>query len=389
MTLFRRRRPDPDDLQEEIRSHLAMAARDRIADGADPETARLAALKEFGHVTLTHEAARLSWGGAWRERLIDIAQDVRYALRVLRRSPAYAAIVIAVLALGLGANVAVFSLFKSLALKPLPGVGGSGSLGVLVGRTGAGRIVPLSHPDFRDLQNAQQAFAGLAGTTSSSFTLGLGVNSRRVQGELVTGNYFQVLGVGAQVGRILQPSDDVTPGNHPVVVISDRLWRRTFDSDPAIVGKVIRVNATSLTIAGVAQADFHGTIVSWVVDLYIPIMMQPQLQGRDALSARQAPLLWGLGRLNAGMSVRAADQEAELLSARLAAQQPERQVDQRATVIPMWRSPYGAQTYMLPLAAISPRRLMPRASTRLEMFAHTSRSSSAPIALSIATRGSM
>src|SRR5688572_12850037 len=257
--ILRRRRDD--DLQAEIRAHLSLAAQDRIEQGEDARHARLGALKEFGNVTLTREATRQSWGGAWRERLIDLAQDLRYSLRVLRRSPGYAIVVIAVLALGIGANVSVFGLFKAVALKPLPGVDQSASLGVLVARTSAGRILPLSHPDFRDLSRAQQTFVGLAGTSMDDYSLGLGTHSERVFGEMVSGNYFSVLGVTASLGRTLLPSDDVSPGKHPVVVISDALWKRTFGADPAIIGRTIQVNAYPLTVVGVSEPGFQGTVV--------------------------------------------------------------------------------------------------------------------------------
>ena len=341
-----------DDLQEEIRAHLSMATQDRIDEGEDARRARLASLKQFGNVTLAREATRLSWGGAWRDRLAEVAYDVRYSVRVLRRSPGYSFVVIAVLALGIGANVSLFSLFNALALKPLPAVERSASLGVLVSRTDAGRILPLSHPDFRDLRDGQRAFAGLAGTSMEGYSLGLGTHGERVFGEMVTGNYFSVLGVRARLGRTLEPSDDVSPGKHPVVVISDGLWKRAFASDPAVVGKTIQVNAYPLTVVGVTEPGFQGSIVSLALDLFIPVMMQPQLRGRDRLSARQTPMLWGLGHLKPGTSIGAAAAEADQLSARLDARQPERQVGQRATVIPMWRSPYGAQTYMLPAIAL-------------------------------------
>lgn len=348
---LQRRRRD-DDLLEEIQSHLTMAARDRAESGESPDRAWQAAHREFGNVTLTRDATRLSWGGLWRERLVHFAHDVRYSARVLRKSPGYALIVTAVLALGIGANAAVFSLFKSLALKPLSGVDDGARLAVVVARTSAGRIVPLSHPDFRDIQAESRAFAGLAGTVSSAFSVGLGADSRRAQGEAVTGNYFQVLQVGVQRGRAIQPSDDAAPGQSPVVVISDRMWRQTFDSDPDIVGRTIRVNAKPLTIIGVAAPDFHGTIVSWVIDLFIPMSMQPELQEENLLTARRTPLMWGLGRLGAGVSLAAADQEVGLLAQRLAALQTEPPLDQRATVIPLWQSPFGAQTYFLPLVAM-------------------------------------
>jgi len=342
------RRDRDDDLQEEIRSHLSLATQERVEGGEDPRTARLAAQKEFGNVTLTREATRLSWGGAWRARVSDVTQDFRYAVRTLGRSPGYSLVVIAVLALGIGANIAVFSLFNALALKPIPRVEGSASLGVLVARTDAGRILPLSYPDFRDLRELGHAFTGLAGTSMDAYSLGLGTHGERVFGEMVTGNYFSVLGVGASLGRTLQPSDDLSPGKHAVVVISDGLWRRSFASDPAIVGKTIQVNAYPFTIVGVTEPEFQGSIVSLKMDLFVPVMMQAQLRGLDFLGARESPMLWGLGRVQPDSSIAAAAEEADLLSTQLDARQPARRVGQRATVIPMWQSPYGAQTYLLP-----------------------------------------
>ena len=325
-----------------------MAEQDRMADGEDARSARLASLKEFGNVTLTREATRLSWGGAWRSRVGDLSQDFRYAIRTLASSPGYSLVVIAVLALGIGANVSVFSVFNALALKPIPGVEGSAGLGVLVARTEAGRILPLSLPDFRDLREQGRAFAGLAGTSMDGYSLGLGTHGERVFGEMVTGNYFQVLGVQASLGRTLLPSDDVSPGKHPVVVVSDALWRRAFASDPQIVGKTIQVNAYPFTIVGVTEPGFQGSIVSLRMDLFLPVLMQPQLRGIDLLAARESPLVWGLGRVRPGSSISAAAEEADLISAQLDAGQPARRVVQRATVLPMWSSPYGAQTYMLP-----------------------------------------
>ncbi len=348
--ILRRRRDD--DLQAEIRAHLSMATQDRIEQGEDPRHAHLGALKEFGNVTLTREATRQSWGGAWREYLLDVTQDIRYSVRVLRRTPGYALVVVAVLALGIAANLAVFSLFNAMALKPLPAVDNSASLGVLVARTSAGRILPLSHPDFLDLSRAQQTLTSVAGTTMEFFSLGLGTHSERVFGEMVTGNYFSVLGVRAGLGRTLLPSDDVAPGKHPVAVISDALWKRTFGADPAVIGKTIQLNAHPFTIVGVSEPGFQGTVVGVALDMFVPVMMQPQLRGVDLLNDRQASILWGLGRVRSGSSLSAADTEAALLSSRFDAEHPAREVEQRAAVIPMWQSPFGAQTYMLPAISV-------------------------------------
>ena len=337
-----------DDLQDEIRAHLSMAVADRIRDGEDPDTARLAALKEFGNVTRTRERTRQSWAGAWRVWVLDLAHDVRYSLRLLRRSPGYTLVVLIVLALGIGANISVFRLFRPLALAPVPGVADSGRLGVLVAETTAGRVLPLSHLDFRDLVTAQTSFTDIAGTSMESLSMGFGANGERIWAEEVTGSYFSLLNVRAQLGRTLLPSDDRTPGGHPVVVISDGLWKRAFGADPNIIGRTVLVGGYPLTVVGVTEPAFHGTIVSIDIEAFIPVMMQPQLHGRDDLSVRFAPKLWGLGRLKPGLSMQTAAAEAAVLLERLAPLHPGEEITYHATVMPMWRSPFGAQTYLLP-----------------------------------------
>ena len=343
---FQRRRKE-EDLDEEIRAHLAMATRDRIEDGAPANLARLAALKEFGNSTRTREETRREWGGPWRNWMIDLAHDVRYAVRVLRRSPAYALVVLTVLTVGIAANVAVFSLFKAVYIKPLSGVRDSASLGVVVGRTAAGRVIPLSYLDFRDLQARNASFTNLAGVTQNRYSLGLGTRGETIWVEQVTGNYFEVLGVQTQLGRVLLPTDDEVPGRHPVAVISDSMWRRVFGSDPSIIGRTIQVAGYPLEIVGVAEPAFRGSIVSMITDVFVPVMMRPQLDD-DVLSHRDRPFMWGLGRLRSESSIGTADTELTRVWSGLSAEHTPDQVKGRAAVIPMWQSPYGAQTYMLP-----------------------------------------
>jgi predicted permease len=348
--LTRKRRED--DLQDEIGAHLTMAIADRVRDGEDPATARLAALKEFGNVTQARERTRHTWAGAWRLWLLDFGQDVRYSIRLLRRSPGYTLVVLTVLALGIGANISIFRLFRPLALAPIPGVENSGRLGVLVAETTAGRITPLSHPDFRDLVRTQDSFSEIAGTSMESYSLGLWSGGERIWAEVVTGNYFQLLGVHAQLGRTLQPSDDVRPGGHPVIVLSDGLWKRSFGGDPGVIGRTVRVSGYPLTVVGVTEPGFHGSVVSVDVEAFAPILMLPQLERRDNLSSRLVPAVWGLGRLKPGVTMNAAAAQARVLFGRLSELHHSGDVSQRATVIPMWRSPFGAQTYLLPAVVL-------------------------------------
>ena len=159
-----RRRLDDDDFEAEIRAHLAIAADERMADGADRQTAHLASLKDFGNVTLTTEAARRVWTPWWVEALRDQVSDVRYAIRSLAKNPAFSLTVVGVLTLGIGLNAAVFTMVKSLALTPLAGVDGSARLGVVYGETNAGRAVALSYPDYKYIRDHDRAFSGLLGS---------------------------------------------------------------------------------------------------------------------------------------------------------------------------------------------------------------------------------
>src|SRR3954471_13042510 len=188
---LKRRRLDEDDFNAEIRSHLALAEQERIADGADRTSAHYAAVKEFGNVTLTTEAARRVWTPWWLEAVRDSASDIRYAIRALVKHPAFSLTVIAVLTLGIALNAMVFTMLKGLTLSPLRGVEGSAQLRVLYRETNAGRTVRVSYPDYQYIRDHTDAFTALMGTGYFEFNLGRGRSARQISGELVTGNYFQ------------------------------------------------------------------------------------------------------------------------------------------------------------------------------------------------------
>ena len=358
LSWLKRRRLDEEDFQEEVRSHLAMAAKDRIADGADPRSAELAARKEFGNVTLTTEAAREVWTPWWIDALHDQVSDVRYAIRSLAKNPGFSLTVIAVLALGIGLNSAVFTMLKGLALAPLGGVDRSASLVVMFGETSSGRQLRVSYPDYRHIRENHTGFSELFGSSLLTVSLGKGRNARLVSGELVTGNYFQVMGVGAQLGRTLLPSDEIAAGKHPVIVLSDALWRRDFAADPDIIGKTVEINGFPLTVVGVTEPEFHGTIVSYDVEVFVPVMMGPQigLEGGlpkeakgDFLTDRRAEVLFPHGYLRPESSVTSAAAEAQALWSALSRDRS--LTDAAATqmrVVRFSESPTGGQTFLLP-----------------------------------------
>ena len=349
--LFNRRKIN-GDLDAEIRTHFKMAIDERIAAGEDPESARLAAINEFGNVLQTTEAARQVWRGSVTAMLIDVWQDVRFGTRMLVKKPGFSLVVIAVLSLGIAGNAAIFSLFKGLALKPLPGVHKSSELAVILSRTSNRRPLGISLPDYRYIHEHDAAFSKLTSSMMIFASVGRGADAERVVAELVTGNYFDVLGVGAQLGRILLPSDDVAPGRHSVAVIGDGLWRRSFGGDRDVIGKTVYVNGQPLTIVGVADPEFRGTVVSMVVDVFAPIMMQPLLFPPDRLEQRGAKVMMTIGHLKPGVSVAEASAQTQVLASQLGADQPIPNIKTRATVVPIWQSPFGAQTYWLPAIGV-------------------------------------
>jgi macrolide transport system ATP-binding/permease protein len=349
--LFRRGRIE-GDLDTEIKSHFEMAIAERIAGGEDPESARLAAIKEFGNPLQMKEDARAVWRGDLVALVADVWQDVRFGVRMLVKNPGFSLVVIAVLSLGIAGNAAIFSLFKGIALKPLPGVRDSASSSVLLNRTIDGRGIGISIPDYRDIAAQQQSFERLTASMMVFASLGRGVDAQRVLAELVVGNYFESLGVGVQLGRTLQPSDDVAPGQHPVAVISDSLWRRSFAADPAIIGKTIYLNGYPLSVVGVADVEFNGTIVSMGMDVFVPLMMQPQLQAPSRLDTRGVFGLTTMGHLKPGVTIRQASAEAAVFASQLEAEHPLPNLDRKMEVVPIWQSPFGAQTYWLPAIAV-------------------------------------
>ena len=264
--LFRRGAIDRD-LDVEIRSHFRMAITEHIEAGEDPESARLAAINEFGNVLRTKEAARPVWQGGVDRDGVDVWQDVRFGTRMLIKKPGFSLVVIAVFSLGIAGNAAIFSLFKGLASSPYRACTSRPRSPSWSSRTSS-RRPGISIPDYRYIKE-HDTRSPTSPARYDFASVGLGGDAARVSRELVTGNYFEVLGVGAQLGPHPPASDDVAQGRHPVAVIGDGLWRRTYGGDPNVIGKTLYLNGQPLSIVGVADPEFRGTIVS-MVSTYLP-----------------------------------------------------------------------------------------------------------------------
>jgi macrolide transport system ATP-binding/permease protein len=227
----------------------------------------------------------------------EMMQDLRYGVRMLLKTPALSLIAVVTLALGIGANTAIFTLLDKVLLRPLP-VEQPQQL-VALARDDNGAPAIFSYPMYADLRTRTEALTGLAAYYQQPFSLSDGSATERVIGQIVSGNYFAVVGVRPALGRFFLPDEDRTPGTHPVVVISHGLWQRRFGADPAVLGKTVSLNNYRYTVVGVAPREFTGTTRGTINDVYVPVMMQVQAQpGRNSkLEDRGSGWLTLLGRL--------------------------------------------------------------------------------------------
>src|ERR1044072_6654072 len=203
--------------------------------------------------------------------------DIRYALRMLAKNPAFASVVVLTLALGIGANAAIFSLLDQVLLQSLP-VAKPDQLVVLSAydpKEGPEIDGAFSYAMYQDLRDRNSAFSGVIARGGTQMNVTYGDRTERVLGELVSGNFFEVLGVRPWGGRFFTQDDDRMPGAHPVAVLSYSFWERRFNKDPNLIGKTILVNETPLTVLGVAPPGFYGLDLSNNPHVRVPLMMTP------------------------------------------------------------------------------------------------------------------
>jgi predicted permease len=293
------RRRDDDRLKEEIEEHLALHAADLVRAGLTSVEARRQARIRFGGVESTKEEYRD------RQRLPvveTVLRDLRVAVRQLRKAPLFAVTATISLAIGIGANAAIFALVDRVLLRSLP-VTDPHELVYVVDqqRLEGGRNPRFSYPFYTAVKDAD-ALNGIAAHFLLPFNAITGDEIARVPGELVSGNYFSVLGVGTELGRPLTVDDDRTPGAHPVAVISDRLWRRSFGGDRSVLGRTVQINRSPFTIVGVAASGFAGTQLGSPTDIWLPLAMQREV-GRDFLTDTRTTWIEMIGRLKPGGTV--------------------------------------------------------------------------------------
>ena len=255
--------------------------------------------------------------GLWID---DLRADLAYAVRTLRRTPAFAVAAIVSLSLGIGANTLVFSVVNALVLRPLPVVDPNR---VAFVENEARGYVSQSFPNYLDLRDRTTTFDGLVGYRITMMDVEARRRVTHAWGYLATGNYFDVLGIVPAAGRFFHASEDVAPGASPYVVLSYDYWRSQFGGDPALIGSTIRVNRLPFTVLGVAPEGFHGTEMFYRPALWVPMMMEPQIEvGNPWLDVRATFNTWIVGRLKAGVSPEAAQSNLNAVAAQLARDYP-------------------------------------------------------------------
>jgi predicted permease len=278
---------------------------------------------------------------------MSLLQDFRYGFRMLRKSPGFTLVAVLTLAVGIAANTAVFSWIQMVLLQPLPGVADGSQLVSFETTTPNGEFIPNSYPDYRDYRDHLRLLSGLAVATPNALSVGEEEHAERVWGELVSGNYFAVLGVKPILGRTFSPDEyGDRQGGYPVAVIGESLWNRRFQRDPAVLGRTIRVNRQQLTIVGVVPADFRGCVSGLSFELWAPVMMAPQLNVMPdwMLNERKSRMFFGVGRLKPGASAAQARAEAAALSQQLAKDNPDTNKGIGGSVLPLAESHFGAQS---------------------------------------------
>ena len=295
--LFRGSRLE-DEMDEELRFHLEKQIEDNIKAGMTPEEARYAALRTFGGVEQIKERCR----DTHRFRFIeDFRQDVCYGFRMLLRNPGFSAVSVFSLALGIGANTAVFGLIDTLIFRPFP-VRDPNDLAVFTSA--------FSYPEYLDYRDRNEVFTGVMAYRRLGFRLSTKQHGEPVEGEAVSANYFAVLSLDLPAGRSFLPEEDA-PGSQPVAVLSHGLWQRGFGCDPAILGKTVTLNGESLTIIGVAPKSFGGMeLYGAPTDIWIPLSTVEQVMHfkndpnwHDVLRRRDARWLGVTGRLKPGTTL--------------------------------------------------------------------------------------
>ena len=317
MLLHRRR--FRSELEEEMQLHLDLRQQQQTEQGMRFDEAGFAARRRFGNKTVLKEKSQMNWGWGWLESFM---QDIAYGVRSTLRSPGLTIVALLSLALGIGANTAIFTFMDAVMLRSLP-VKDPSKL-VLLGTAdwkGIADVFPItelySYPFYRQMERRNQVFSDVAAIFSISNEVHGYVEERGEQEpmkvQLVSGTYFPTLGVHAKLGRVLTEQDDNSEGNHPVAMVSYAWWMRSLARDPGVLNQTLRIGSTAFSIVGVAPPEFFGTKVGEAPDIWIPLsMLQAVPPHRKGYKDNFSESLYIIGRLKPGVSIEQATTDVNL-----------------------------------------------------------------------------
>lgn len=332
-----------DHLSTEIQAHLEERTEELVAGGMSRDEASTIARREFGNATQIEERSREVW--QWPS-LESFLADIRFAFRQLRHNPGFAAVIILTLAIGIGANTTIFSWTRAILLNPLPGVADPLRVVALESVTASGDWTPTSHLDFRDLRDHSRLVESMAATYPSALAVGDDQNTERNWGEIVSGNYFDVLRVQPELGRFFEGRErDDAQNSDAVVVLSHSFWASRYHSDPSALGATIRINRYPFTIIGVAPPAFHGSMPGFDFGMWVPTTTFKLLNSSNGwmLRDRKTRMFRVMARLARGVRLEQARAEIQSIGTYMGKANADTSEGMSATLVPLWKSHYGIQ----------------------------------------------
>jgi predicted permease len=344
------------ELDEELTGFLEMAAQEKMKQGMNRKDALRAVRLQLGNLEVAKEVVR---SAGWESLVETLWQDLRYAARMLRKNPGSTAAVVIALALAIGLNTTVFTFVNALLLRPPAGVQAPDQLlEVWIHNPRSSSVesyLPLTYPDYLYYRDHNHSFAGMLAFDGDpeSVIWNKSGEGQVVLGQLVSGNFFSLLGVNALLGRTISPEDDRTANSQPVVVLGHAFWQQSFASDPLIVGKTLMLNGVNYSVIGVAPAGFAGLLVGIEPDFWAPTTMVEQIT-RDTgrLSNWQGHWLIAIGRLKPETNLSAARAEVSVLEHQIELDHPDLKRNLDATVFPETLIPGPYRIYVSAFTAL-------------------------------------
>jgi len=277
--------------------------------------------------------------------------DLRYSFRSLLKNPGLTLAAILSLGLGIGANTTIFTWVQAVLFRPIPLAADQSTIRIAAMENREGQSRSWSYPNFVDFRDRARMM-DIVAQDDRTFNIAVDDTAERAWGGLVSGNYFDVMGIRPAAGRFFTAQDDVTPGGHPVAVLSYANWQRRFSGDPSIVGKQVTINNTPMTIIGVAPEGFIGSFLGVATAAWVPMAMQKEMMGGDSMNQRGNGWFQTIVRLRPGVSQQQAQAEASSIMAQLEQEYRDFNDGRRLRIVQTWEAPFGAGTVLAPILAV-------------------------------------